>query len=115
MALGGLYSYTFFLLGALFLALTAFLCAGSVAAQTAGTGTISGTISDPSGAAIAAATVEVRDIDTGIVHTITTDESGLYYAPFLQPGHYAVDATKEGFAKVERKEHSARSRQQAGD
>ena len=55
------------------------------AAQSAGTGTISGTITDPSGAAIAAATVDVRNSDTGIVRTVTTDEAGLYYAPFLQP------------------------------
>lgn len=72
--------------------------------QTAGTGTISGTITDPSDAAIAAATVEVRDADTGIVHSIQTDESGLYYAPFLQPGHYTVSATKEGFGRVEQKD-----------
>jgi len=97
-------AHTLFLAWLLLVAVTAFWGARSVAAQTAGTGTISGTISDPSGATIAAATVEVRDTDTGIVHTITTDDSGLYYAPFLQPGHYVVDATKEGFAKVERKD-----------
>ena len=72
------------------------------AAQSAGTGTISGTITDPSGAAIAAATVDVRNSDTGIVRTVTTDEAGLYYAPFLQPGHYVVSSTKEGFGRVER-------------
>lgn len=97
-------NYTFFLFGAFFFALATFLCVGSLAAQTAGTGTISGTISDPSGAAISAATVDVTDVDTGIVHTVAADESGLYYAPFLQPGHYTVAATKEGFARVERKD-----------
>jgi len=96
-------NYTSLFFGGLILALAALL-SGSLSAQTAGTGTISGTISDPSGATIAAATVEVRDTDTGIVHTLTTDESGLYYAPFLQPGHYEVAATKEGFARVERKD-----------
>ncbi len=50
----------------LFLALTISLSAGSLAAQTAGTGTISGTITDPSGAAIAAANVEVRKTNTAI-------------------------------------------------
>jgi len=72
--------------------------------QTAGTGTISGTITDPSGAAVAAATVEVRNTDTGIVRTVATDDSGLYYAPFLQTGHYEVSASKEGFARVDRKD-----------
>ena len=74
------------------------------AAQTSGTGTISGTITDPSGAAIAAATVDVRDADTGIVHSMPTDAAGLYYAPFLQIGHYEVSATKEGFARVQQKD-----------
>ena len=97
-------NYTNLFFGVLILAVAALLSAGSLVAQTAGTGTISGTISDPSGAAIAGATVDVISVETGIIHTLTTDESGLYYAPFLQPGHYVVDATKEGFAKVERKD-----------
>jgi hypothetical protein len=46
----------------------------------------------------------VRNVDTGIVRSVQTDDSGLYYAPFLQPGHYEVDAVKEGFGRVERKE-----------
>ncbi len=91
-------------LGALALALVSLLNAGLVAAQTAGTGTISGTMSDPSGASIAGATVDVTSTDTGIVRNVTTDENGLYYAPFLQPGHYMVTSTKEGFARVERKD-----------
>lgn len=87
------------------LVLLAFLFAPALSsAQTAGTGTISGTITDPSGAAIAAATVEVRNSDTGIVRTVATDDSGLYYAPFLQTGHYEVSATKEGFGKVDHKD-----------
>jgi hypothetical protein len=73
-------------------------------AQAAGTGTISGTITDPSNAAIAGASVDVLDVDTGIVRTIQTDDSGLYSATFLQPGHYQVTATKEGFGKIEQKD-----------
>lgn len=76
--------------------------AGSAKAQTAGTGTISGAVRDPSGAAITGATVDVRDTDTGIEREVMTDDDGLYYTPFLQPGHYAVNATKVGFAKVQR-------------
>src|SRR5579864_9221022 len=87
-----------------FLLVVILMTAQSSLAQTAGTGTISGTITDPSSAAIATATVEVRNTDTGIVRSVQTDDSGLYYAPFLQPGHYQVSATKEGFGRVEQKD-----------
>jgi hypothetical protein len=93
-----------FFLAACGLSLVTLFGAGIATAQTAGTGTISGTITDPSGAAIAAATVDVRNVDTGIVRSVETDASGLYYAPFLQPGHYEVGATKEAFGRVERKD-----------
>ena len=53
------------------------------AAQTAGTGTISGTITDPSNAAIAAATVEVRDAIPELCARCRQMNLGLYYAPFL--------------------------------
>ena len=65
-------------------------------AQTAGAGTIKGTITDSSQASVAGAIVTVTNVDTGIVHEYTSNESGLYVAPFLQPGHYAVIATSTG-------------------
>ncbi|HXS74645.1 MAG TPA: TonB-dependent receptor [Terracidiphilus sp.] len=69
-------------------------------AQTAGAGTIKGTVTDSSQASVAGATVTVTNVDTGIAHQYTSNESGLYVAPFLQPGHYAVTATSTGFGKV---------------
>ncbi len=92
------------LLGFTCLFLLSLFGAGPAGAQTAGTGTISGTITDPSNASIAGAIVDVRDVDTGIVRTIQTDDSGLYSATFLQPGHYEVSATKAGFGRVEQKD-----------
>ena len=77
------YSSLFF--GALILALAALLSVGSLAAQTAGTGTISGTISDPSGAAIGGATVDVISVETGIIHTITTET--VHKSTFALMGH----------------------------
>jgi hypothetical protein len=73
-------------------------------AQTAGSGTITGTITDPSGSIVSAASVLVRNTDTGIERTLSTNDAGIYYATFLQPGHYEVEASKEGFAKVLHKE-----------
>jgi hypothetical protein len=69
--------------------------------QTAGAGSIAGTITDSSRAIIAGASVTVTSIDTGVTHAYTTNTSGLYVAPFLQPGHYKVDATANNFGTVE--------------
>src|SRR3954467_4587327 len=70
-------------------------------AQTAGAGSISGTIMDPSKSALPGALVTVTNVDTGIEHQYTTNSSGLYVAPFLQPGHYKITATSAGFGRVE--------------
>ena len=34
----------------------------------------------------------VTNVETGVAHAYTTNSSGLYVAPFLQPGHYKVEA-----------------------
>jgi hypothetical protein len=70
-------------------------------AQTAGAGTINGTVSDASAAVIPGASVAVTNTDTGVSHDYTTNEAGLYSAPFLLPGHYKVSATASSFGKVE--------------
>jgi Carboxypeptidase regulatory-like domain/TonB dependent receptor len=72
-------------------------------AQTAGSGTINGTITDPSGAAIPAAGVVVHNADTGSDRAIQSNDSGVYSAPFLQPGNYDITVSKAGFTKVDRK------------
>ena len=74
--------------------------AGTVFAQAAGSGQITGTVRDPNGLVMPAARVVVRNIDTGIDKTLSTNEAGIYVATFLQPGHYEVAVTKDGFAKV---------------
>jgi hypothetical protein len=69
-----------------------FVLAATAMAQTAGSGTITGTITDPSGASVPGATVTVHNTDTGSDRTAQTSEGGLYNATFLQPGHYDVSA-----------------------
>ncbi len=64
-------------------------------------GTITGTVTDPTGGAIAGAKVEVKSLDTNIVYPATTNEAGLYVVPLLLPGNYSVSATREGFSRAE--------------
>ncbi len=59
-------------------------------AQTAATGSISGAVTDKSGAIVPGATVEITDTDTGATRTVTTNSDGSYVVPFLQSGHYEV-------------------------
>jgi hypothetical protein len=72
--------------------------------QLAGSGSITGTVTDPSGSSVPGTTVTVRNTDTGIDRRIDTNEAGIYVAPFLQPGHYEVRAAKTGFSGVVRKD-----------
>ena len=75
---------------------------GSAAAQTA-TGTINGTVTDPQGLSMSAVTVNVKDVDTGTDHIFTSNETGLYVAPLLEPGNYEIVASKDGFNTIEQK------------
>jgi len=82
------------------------LCLSSVlpvSGQTAATGTISGTITDNSGAVVPNASISVINTDTGATRNITSSASGEYSSTFLQPGHYEIIATGAGFGKVDRK------------
>jgi len=66
------------------------------------TGTILGTVSDPTGAAIPGATVTVTNEGTQTSNKVVTDSSGNYLVPYLIPGVYSVTAEKEGFNKLTR-------------
>jgi Carboxypeptidase regulatory-like domain len=81
-----------------FLALL-FALAGSIWAQTPTTGEISGVVTDPSGAMVAAARVSVTNI-AGVERQVFTDVGGQYQVPLLPPGTYRVEGEKSGFAKT---------------
>jgi hypothetical protein len=68
----------------------------SAYAQIVG-GTISGTVKDTTGAALAGATVTVRQIETGASRTLTTGGDGRFYAPSVPVGDYSVSAALTGF------------------
>jgi|HubBroStandDraft_4_1064222.scaffolds.fasta_scaffold00161_5 hypothetical protein len=85
------------------LAATVMVILFSISAQGQSTaGRILGTLTDQSGAAVAAGTVIVTDVQRGTSRTITTDESGTYAAPDLQPSTYKIHVEAPGFKSVER-------------
>src|SRR3984957_2517935 len=65
-------------------------------------GRVLGTVTDPSGASVAGATVVVTDTQRGTTRTLTTDSSGEYVAPDLIPGTYKIRVEAKGFKTVER-------------
>ena len=60
------------------------------------TGSISGTVTDPSGAAIGKATVTISNVDTGATRIIQTSDAGTYEVTQLLPGNYNVKVDKVG-------------------
>src|SRR3974390_2020827 len=79
------------------LVLALFAVIGAAALGQAVNGTISGTITDPSGAAIAGASVEVKNTATQVARTVTTNTQGRYTAPELIVGNYDVRISATGF------------------
>src|SRR5487761_847309 len=74
----------------------AFLLAAPVYGQVVGA-TMSGVVSDPSGAVIPKAMVSIKNTATGITTNVTTNSAGLYTAPNLIPGPYEVTVSAPGF------------------
>jgi outer membrane receptor protein involved in Fe transport len=73
------------------------------AQSTAADGSIEGTITDNSGAALPAVSVTITNDNTGVSRTIVSNDSGLYRVPLLPLGTYTVMAELQGFKKLERK------------
>jgi hypothetical protein len=70
-------------------------------AQDMSTGALNVTVLDPSGAAVNGAQLALKDIETNDVHTAATKGDGNAVLSFLNPAHYTLTITKEGFgAKV---------------
>ncbi len=74
---------------------------GVASAQTP-TGSIIGVVRDPSGAAVAAASVKVLRISTGLTRTIATSGTGDYSVPVLPSGEYEVSVEAAGFERAVR-------------
>ena len=76
----------------------ALFCGGilPLAAQTSAT--LSGTVTDATGAAVAGVAVTVTNSSTGVAREATTDSAGRYQAVSLPVGQYQIHASKSGFA-----------------
>jgi len=80
------------------------LTLGSIAsvAQSTNAGDIRGTVTDSTGALVPGVTVTVRNVDTGVTKSFTTNDSGLYDTDSIVTGNYTVTFSKDGFQKVVR-------------
>lgn len=78
------------------------LAAGNLHAQGA-TAAISGTVLDPTGAAIPGASISVRNVGTAFTRTLVSDDQGRYVAQELPIGEYEVQASLAGFQTVVRR------------
>ena len=76
------------------------LCAALPASAQKDTGSILGTVKDPSGAVIVGARVTITDADRGTNLVVTTNESGDYVASPLKIGTYQITVEKAGFKKA---------------
>ena len=81
------------------IALTVALIATPLSAQKS-TGTISGVVSDPTGAVVAQATVVITNVDTGLIRTVTSNEMGEYVAPDLPNGKYQITVKQAAFKEA---------------
>ena len=65
-------------------------------------GTITGTVTDPSGAVLPNAAVTLTNKSTQAIRTVTTNGEGTYLAINLDPGIYRIETTATGFGKFVR-------------
>lgn len=80
-------------------AMACLACAPLLAQVTSGT--ISGTVKDPTGAVVKDATVTLSNPANGLTRTVTSSSDGNFVAPNLLPGTYNVTVTAKGFKKSE--------------
>jgi hypothetical protein len=60
-------------------------------------GTITGTVTDPNGSVVPGATITIKNVDTNVTSTVTSNSEGSYTVPFLVPGTYTISANSAGF------------------
>src|SRR5216683_834441 len=74
------------------------LCVSPLAyAQTGGTASVQGTVTDPTGAAVANATITLTNTDTHVARSTISDAAGLYSLPSVAVGPYSLTVTASGF------------------
>jgi hypothetical protein len=67
-----------------------------------GTGSISGLVTDPTGAVMTGADIAIRDLETNVNRTLKSNDAGVYEMVALKPGQYEIKGSKQGFATLVR-------------
>ena len=81
----------------LFVFLAGLVTLGSLAHAQSDNASITGTITDSSGAVVPGAAVTITNEATGLARTVNSNETGFYAITNLPPGNYTVNATAQGF------------------
>jgi hypothetical protein len=77
------------------------LCLGTLSSEAQVTNaTLNGIISDPNGAAISGAQVQIRNLDTNSAETVDSNGTGVYSEGEIPPGNYAITVDAKGFRKT---------------
>src|SRR5215207_4713471 len=76
-----------------------FLCLAAISSAQTITGTITGTVSDASGAVVPNVKITATNEATGVQTAVTSNRAGIYSLPFLPVGQYTVAAEGSGFKK----------------
>src|ERR1041385_4346106 len=82
----------------LFISLLVFAFSAVALAQSTTTGSVGGVVSNPAKEVVSGAAVTVKNIGTNKEDTATTDDTGRFKVPNLQPGNYSVTVNASGFA-----------------
>jgi len=65
------------------------------------TATVSGLVTDRTGAAVPRAEMHLKSVERGTVTTTTTNDAGIYVFPSVHPGQYQISVHKQGFKQVD--------------
>ena len=76
------------------------LSTASVYGQTLGT--VAGEVRDATGAVVPGVNITVRNTETNVARSVTSNDDGIYSVPALNPGRYEVRAEKPGFKAANR-------------
>ena len=85
----------------LFIVAALLLCAQTTSRAQGVNATLSGTVTDQTGALLPGASIKITNPATGFQREVQTNDNGFYVFPALPPATYVVSADKEGFALVE--------------
>jgi hypothetical protein len=79
-----------------------FLLTATLAWGQAGTSTVRGEITDPQGKQVGGASVTIKNVNTGLTRTQTTNPAGSFSFELIPPGEYSVEVEAKGFKKAVR-------------